>query len=510
MKLATLVTAMVFFCCQAQLVWAEVPVVIGSKIFTESYALSELAAQTIETDPTLSVERKFGMGSTGILFESLKDGAIDVYSEYTGTLAETILNQPQLTSVEEIRAALAPLGLTISESLGFNNTYALAVKETFAQQYHLRTMSDLRKISPQFRAAFSYEFMNRADGYHGMARRYQFNFAPHNVIRMEHSLVYQAIDDGAADIIEVYATDANIKKYHLRVLIDDAHYFPSYQAVWVARKAFTVRHPQAWLSLGRLEGKINEAEMRSMNAAADIEKLSFADIAARFLASQHLPVLTVSSSARDNTLSEIFRRSKEHLWLVGISFLFSLLIGVPLGIVAARYRVTGQIILVSSTLIQTIPTLALLCFLIPVFGIGLKPALIALCLYSLLPVVLNTVTALRNIDEKLIENARAFGLSEWQILAHIELPLSSPVILAGLKTAAIISVGTATLAALIGAGGYGALIISGLSLNNTSIILAGAIPAAVMALLVHAVFGVLENLLVPAGLRKSSRLRHAE
>lgn len=503
MNSSRLLTLLVFFCCQSSAAWADAPVVVGSKIFTESYVLSELAAQTIEADPALSVDRKFGMGSTGILFESLKDGAIDVYSEYTGTLAETILKNPQLTSIEAIRAALAPLGLTISESLGFNNTYALAVKASFAQRYHLRTMSDLQKISPQFRAAFSYEFMDRADGYHGMANRYQFKFAPEKVIRMEHSLVYKAIDDGAVDIIEVYATDANIKKYDLRVLADDAHYFPSYQAVWVARTAFTVKHPQAWLSLRRLEGKINEVDMRSMNAAADIEKTSFPDIASRFLAPQHLPATAATVSARDNTFSEIYRRSKEHLWLVGFSFLFSLLIGVPLGIIAARFRVAGQIILLSSTLVQTIPTLALLCFLIPVFGIGLKPALIALCLYSLLPVVLNTFTALRNTDARLLENARAFGLSEWQILTHIELPLGSPVILAGLKTAAIVSVGTATLAALIGAGGYGALIISGLSLNNTSTILAGAIPAALMALLAHAVFGLLERLIVPLGLRKS-------
>lgn len=510
MKLRALLMMLVIFCCQDRLVWAGDKIVIGSKIFTESYVLSEIAAQTIEATPTLLIDRKFGMGSTGILFESLKDGAIDVYSEYTGTLAETILHNPTLTSVEDIRKALAPLGLSISDSLGFNNTYALAVKESFAQKYHLQTMSDLRKISPQFRAAFSYEFMDRADGYRGMANRYQYNFAPEKVSRMEHSLVYKAIDEGAVDIIEVYATDANIEKYHLRVLVDNDHYFPAYQAVWVARTAFTINHPDAWRSLRKLEGKINESDMRLMNASADIEKVSFPDIASRFLATQEQQTKVSPARPRYSMFSEIILRTKEHLWLVGISLLFSLLIGVPLGICAARFRITGQIILLSSTLVQTVPTLALLCFLIPVFGIGLKPAFIALCLYSLLPVVLNTFTALRNIDEKLIENARAFGLNEMQILTRIELPLGSPVILAGLKTAAIVSVGTATLAALIGAGGYGALIISGLSLNNTSTILAGAIPAALMALLAHGIFGVLETVIVPLGLRKSSRLFHVE
>ena len=495
----------VILCLQANLLCADRPIVIGSKIFTESYVLSELAAQTIESSSKFVIERKFGMGSTGILFESLKSGAIDVYPDYTGTLAETILKNPQLKSIDQIRAGLKPFGLTISSSLGFNNTYALAVKESFAQKYDLRTMSDLQKLTAKFRAAFSYEFMDRADGYLGMVNRYQFKFDPEKVIRMEHSLVYKAIDEGAVDVIEVYSTDANINKYQLRVLGDDRNYFPAYQAVWVTSTSFAGKHPGEWQRLQNLEGKINEGEMRSMNAAADIEKINFPEIASKFLDAKQLQGKTLSVSTRANLFDEIVQRTKEHLWLVGIALLFSFVIGLPLGIIAARLRVAGQIILLSSALVQTIPTLALLCFLIPVFGVGLKPALVALCLYSLLPVVLNTFTALRNVDEKHIENARAFGLSPMQILTRIELPLGSPVILAGLKTATIVSVGTATLAALIGAGGYGALIISGLSLNNISTILAGAIPAALMALLAHFLFAVLDRLVVPRGLRRHVR-----
>ena len=150
------------------------------------------------------------------------------------------------------------------------------------------------------------------------------------------------------------------------------------------------------------------------------------------------------------------------------------------------------------------PSLALLCFLIPLFGVGMKPALAALCMYSLLPVVLNTFTGIRSIDPKHLENARAFGLTGSQILFRIVLPLASPTVLAGIKTATIVSIGTATLAALVGAGGYGAPIISGLSLNDVPTILTGAVPAAIMALMAYGLFELMGLALIPAGLRKQT------
>ena len=488
-------------------------VVVGSKIFTESYILGETAAQILEgasseretkntagatTGHTaehgaIRVERRLGLGSTGLLFEALKNGAIDVYPDYTGTLTETLLKDPKLRSIGKIRAALEKLGITISDPLGFNNTYALAVKEKFAEAHHLRSIGDLRGLEKNIRAAFSYEFMEREDGYNGMVDRYQLSFAPENVRRMEHSLVYKAMDEDAVDLIEVYSTDANIKRFGLRVLRDDLDYFPNYQAVWVARTAFVDKHPDEWKSLLHLEGGITDEKMLSMNALADIEKQSFGKIASNFLGSR----VDHSQSVWD----QIFQRTEEHLWLVGIALLFSVFIGVPLGLVASRSKVVGQGILLLSALGQTIPALALLCFLIPLFGVGMKPAVVALCLYSLLPVVLNTFTGIRGVDQRHIENAKAFGLNRSQLLFKITLPLASPMILTGVKTAAIVSIGTATLAALIGAGGYGALIVSGLSLNNVQMILMGAIPAALMALLAHFIFELFGKLLVPKGLR---------
>ena len=471
-------------------------IVVGSKAFTEGYVLGEIAAQTIESASTVPVTRKLGMGSTGILFEALKSGGIDVYSDYTGTLAEAILKRPDLKSIEDIQQALLAMDLVMSGPLGFDDTYALAVKESFAEQHNLHSISDLAGIESKIRAAFSYEFMDRKDGFQGMAASYHLHIAPKNVNRMEHSLTYQAIDDGAVDLIDLYSTDAKIEKSQLRVLKDDHGYFPVYQAVWVARKNFTERHPREWQALLNLQGSISERAMIDMNAQADIQHLSFAKIAARHLGFE---------APRSQSLkSNILQRTREHLWLVGIALLFSVVIGIPLGLVAVRFHAAGQAILIFSALIQTVPSLALLCFLIPLFGVGMRPALAALCLYSLLPVVLNTFTGIRSIDPKHVENARAFGMTGRQILLRIVLPLASPTVLAGIKTATLVSIGTATLAALVGAGGYGAPIVSGLSLNDVPTILTGAIPAALMALIAYGLFEVLGRLLIPAGLRKQS------
>jgi osmoprotectant transport system permease protein len=488
--------SLAWLCFAAAGAAAAPSIVVGSKAFTEGYVLGEIAAQTIEAVSSVPVTRKLGMGSTGILFAALKSGAIDVYSDYTGTLTEAILKRPDLKSIEAIQQALLAQDLVMSGPLGFDDTYALAVKESFAERRQLRSISDLKGAEAGIRAAFSYEFMDRQDGYLGMSAAYQLHFVPKNVSRMEHSLTYQAIDDGAVDLIDLYSTDAKIEKSRLRVLKDDRGYFPVYQAVWVARKAFTESHPLEWQALLKLQGSISAQAMIDMNAQADIQHKSFAQIAAEHLGSE---------APRSQSLkSSILQRTREHLWLVGIALLFSVLIGIPLGLTAARFHAAGQAILILSALIQTVPSLALLCFLIPVFGVGMKPALAALCMYSLLPVVLNTFTGIRSIDPKHVENARAFGLTARQILLRIVLPLASPTVLAGIKTATIVSIGTATLAALVGAGGYGAPIVSGLSLNDVPTILTGAIPAALMALIAYGLFELLGLLLIPAGLRKQA------
>lgn len=198
----------------------------------------------------------------------------------------------------------------------------------------------------------------------------------------------------------------------------------------------------------------------------------------------------------------VMRAVVEHLELTGIALLLATLLGVPLGIHIARARfLSGPVLAFVSTL-QTIPSVALLGFLIPVFGIGMKPAVIALFLYSLLPIVRNTFTGIDQVDTAAIEAARGMGMRERQILFRVTIPQALPVLMAGIRTAAVLCVGIATIAALIGAGGLGAFIFRGISMLNTRMVLAGAVPAAVLALLLDAGLAGLERAITPPGLRK--------
>jgi osmoprotectant transport system permease protein len=307
---------------------------------------------------------------------------------------------------------------------------------------------------------------------------------------MEHSLSYSAIHNGAVDLIDVYTTDAKIGKFRLKVLEDDLHYFPSYQAVVLSRLDYVHAHPRLWAEVQKLKGTLSEETMQRLNRGPDLEGRSFAETVSDYLG-LHSKLVEPST-----VLSKVVDRTKEHLLLVGVALLFSVLIGVPMGIVAARSPLLGQAILILSGLLQTIPSLALLCFFVPLLGIGVRPALAALCVYGLLPVVLNTFVGLRALDPDLMEVARALSLGGWQKLWRIELPLAAPSILAGVKTSAIVGIGTATLAALIGAGGYGAPIVEGLAMNDNQSILMGAIPAALMALCAHAIFELVGRLIV--------------
>jgi osmoprotectant transport system permease protein len=457
---------------------------VGSKVFTESYVLGEIAAQVIEQVGEARVERRFGLGGTGIVEQALLSGSIDLYPEYTGTIAEThLLQRPEAGN------------LIISQSLGFNNTYALALRGDYAQAHALSRISDLKR-DPAIHAGLSHEFMERPDGYPGLVARYGLRLT--QVDSISHSLALDALASGGIDLTDVYSTDAKIGKFGLQVLIDDGHLFPEYAGVWLARAELGRKYPKTWAALKRLEGRFSNAEMIRLNREVDIDRRSFADVAAQVVRNPAPP------SGAPGWWPEVRARTVEHLKLVFISLLASLLVGLPLGIAAFKYRLVRQPILLLSGVVQTIPSLALLCFLIPVFGIGTLPALVALFLYALLPIVANTYTGLATLDPRLIESAKALGLTPGQRLRLIELPLASPSILTGVRTSAIISVGTATLAALIGAGGYGAPIVTGLALNDQQLILQGAIPAAVLSLLVQGLFEGIERVLVPASLRSGT------
>ncbi len=460
---------------------------IGSKRFTESYVLGEILTQTAAAHG--KAEHRQGLGNTAIVLAALQAGSIDVYPEYIGTIDLEILKNSKASSLPEMKAALAKIGLGVGVPLGFNNTYALAVRGDSAG---LTTISQLA-AHPELKFGLSHEFIGRADGWPGLAMRYGLPQTPRG---LDHGIAYAAQAEKQVDVIDIYSTDAKIAEYKLRVLDDDLHYFPRYDAVLLYRLDAPTRFPAQWQAIAALENKIPAAQMIAMNAAVEIDKRSFAAVAADWL--HHKPA---SAPRRSALMEKLFdhklgQLTREHVFLVLVSTGLACLFGIPLGVLAAFSPRLRQPVLAATGVLQTIPSLALLAMLIPLLGmIGTVPALIALFVYALLPIVRNTCTGILQVPAGLRTAALALGLTVRQRLLHVDLPLALPVILAGVKTAAVMSVGTATIAAFIGAGGYGERITIGLALNDNTMLLAGAIPAAVLALLTQGVFELLEKTL---------------
>ena len=468
------------------------PIIVGSKKFTESYVLAEIAKRALE-NAGIKVEHRQGMGGTIILWEALRGGGIDVYPEYTGTIAEEMLKQPG-ASIVQIRNALSAQGIAMTDDLGFNNTYALVMRRDQSEQLGLTTISDLR-THRELKFGLTHEFLERRDGWRPLSERYQL--APSQVLGIDHALGYAALAKDEIDVKDAYSTDAKIGDYRLVTLIDDLHFFPQYKAVFLYRKTLS---SQAAHALNDLSNSIDESRMIRLNSEAERTK-NYAAAAQQFFGTTDGAIMTsfVSESFRDKLLRWVTR----HLELAGISLLLAIIVGLPLGIVASRGGAVGHAILGATGVIQTIPSLALLALLVPLpfFGISARTAIVALFLYGLLPIVRNTATGLQDISRPLRESAIVLGLTAGQRLRKIFLPLASRSILAGIKTSAVINIGTATLAALIGAGGLGEPIISGLNLNDHVTILEGAIPAALLALLVQFFFDLLDRVLIPRGLR---------
>lgn len=484
---------------------AQKPLTVGSKRFTESYILGEIIRQAADAAGEGTAVHRQGLGNTGIVFAALKNGDIDVYPEYTGTVAQDLLKEKKTGTLEQLSTELAPQGLGVGIPLGFNDTYALAMRDDMAAKLNIRTVSDLAR-HPDLRLGLSQEFIGRADGWPGLVKAYKLPFGlPQG---FDHGTAYKAISGGTVDVVDVYSTDAEIAEYRLRVLNDDRRYFPTYDAVLVYRSDMPRRLPKTWAMLSRLRGTIPAARMIAMNAAAQVGHESFSAIARQFVA-QNLKIVDTSRPVAENRSfwgqvfgGDFWLLTRQHLFLVFVSLVFSIVLGIPLGIWAARQTKAAPPILSTVGLIQTVPSLALLAFLIPLLHrIGTVPALIALFLYSLLPIVRNTYTGLTDIPPSLRESAMALGLPPRARLRLIELPLAARSILAGIKTSAVINVGTATIAAFIGAGGYGERINIGLTNYDNTTLLAGAIPAALLALLVQFGFDGLDRLIVSAGLR---------
>ena len=470
-------------------------VTIGSKAFTESVILGEIVTRLAQ-DAGAQAEHQRELGGTRVLWNAVLRGDLDIYPEYTGTIAQEILaGKPIAAGPEGLRAAVEAEGLRMGQPLGFNNTYAIGMREPVAEGLGIVTISDLRDHA-EVVFGFSNEFIDRGDGWPSLRDAYGL---PQTDVRgLQHDLAYRALETDDIQAMDLYSTDAEIEYYGLRVLIDDREHFPTYNAVLIYRPDLLSRAPRVVAAMARLQGAISGATMSSLNKRAKIDRVSEDRVAADFLDA----TLHVSTEVTDVTiLDRLLQRTGEHLTLVLLSLAAAILVAIPLGILSARYERLGQLILGGAGIIQTIPALALLVFMIPFVGTQEPPAICALFLYSLLPIVRNTYTGLTDIPQHMRESAEALGLPPGVRLRLIELPLASRSILAGIKTSAVINVGFATLGAFIGAGGYGQPILTGLRLDDMGLILQGAIPAAVLALLVQGLFELSERILVPRGLR---------
>jgi len=475
---------------------AEEPVsiTVGSKGFTESVILGEMLSHlTRQTGIESRHQRQ--LGGTSVLWNALLSGEIDAYPEYTGTLLQEIMVKENLQTEVELKQALTARGLRMTSPLGFNNTYAIGMKAELAERFKLHTISDLKK-HPELVLGFGNEFMDRADGWPGLQQGYQL--PQQNVRGLDHDLAYRGIESGTLHVTDLYTTDAEIAYYKLRALEDDLNYFPVYNAVILYRADVEQRAPEVAAMFKRLAGRIDAPTMSRMNAQVKLNGEAESAVAAGFLKQ----ALNLDVDYQIQTAWQRFwQHTGEHLVLVGISLSAAILFAVPLGILAARRERLGPIVLGVVAIIQTIPSLALFVFMIPLLGIGGPPAIMALFLYSLLPIVRNTYAGLKDIPPAIIESAQALGLPSRARLRIVELPLATRAILAGIKTSAVINVGTAALSALIGAGGYGQPILTGIRLDDTGLILQGAIPAAALALLVQGLFELIERRLLPKGLR---------
>lgn len=494
------------------------PVTIASKPFGESYILAEMFAQLLESH-RIPVTRRFGFGATEVAIGALKSGAIDAYPEYTGTglvavlhdsLPDSIARDPLRVYAHVSREFDKRLGMRWLPPLGFENTYAIAVRKETATQYNLKTLSDLARAGKSLDAGLTADFIGRSDGLAGLRKAYSLEFK--SVRSLSPALKYQALAQGAVDVVDGYSTDGLLARYDLVVLQDDKRFFPPYQAAALVGNRLARDNPNAIATLTLLSGKIDERRMRALNQRVEVNREEVASVARSALAdlgliNQSGPTRAEESSEKGfvryflDQKSNILAQASRHLLLSAVALLAAIMVAVPLGLALEQSRRGAEATLTVLGIIETIPSIALLAFMLPLFGVGVTPALIALWLYALYPIARATYTGVREADPDAVEAAEALGTTSMQRLFWIRLPLATPVIMSGIRTAGVIIVGAATLAAFIGAGGLGEPIVQGLALADTRLVLSGAIPAAILAVLVDRILAAGEHLLRPPHLR---------
>jgi len=467
---------------------------VGSKKFTENVILGWMGTHLMRAEG-LSVTHREELGGSRFLWEALVRGDIDAYPEYTGTLRQEILADRSIPpNPDSLRAVLREYGVGMTAPLGFNNTYALGMRTAQADSLGIETIGDLR-AHPNLQFGFSNEFMDRSDGWPSLRRAYDL---PQSAQGIDHDLAYRGLENGQLDVIDLYSTDAEIERQNLRVLRDTQGHFPAYEAIFLYRRDLTTRAPAAVSALRQLEGTLPADTMQALNARTKIDQEDEGQVAADFV---NRALGLTATADTDTRLQRLRRYTADHLVLVGLSLGLAILFGIPLGITAAKRRVLGPGILLVVGVIYTIPALALLAVMVPPLGLGRVPAVTALFLYSLLPIVWTTYTGLKDLSTPLMESAEALGLSAGAKLWRVELPLAARSILAGVKIAAVINIGAATLGALIGAGGYGQPILTGIRRANLGLILEGTVPAGVLTILALAVFEGLERAVLPRSMQ---------
>lgn len=482
--------------------WDSSELKVGSKAFTESVILGELLQQ-LSLDAGVSAEHLRHLGGSRLVFQALKQHDIVAYVEYTGTIDQELLSDIPIANDKQRSEALAQHGILISPPLGFNNTYAIAMRRSQAQELGIANISDLSRHR-QLKYGLSNEFIDRGDGWPALSRRYAL--PNDHVFGLDHDLAYRQLRSGEIDVMDAYVTDARIDPKELILLQDDKQHFPQYSAVILYTSQLAERYPQLVSAWQRLIGQVDEDAMRQMNGDVEFTHLDESQVAADFLRERMQIVYQPPLQTRSQRVAQ---HILEHLDLVRRSLLPAILIAIPLGVVAYHWRLLGQTILGITSIVQTIPALALLVMLIPLsnwlgassVGRGSITAVLALFLYSLLPVVRNTFAGLNDVPGFYRDSAQALGLSPFWRLSYVELPLATRSILAGIKTAAVLNIGYATLGALIGAGGLGQPILTGIRLNRFDLILEGALPAALLALTAQALFELLERRVLSKGMK---------
>lgn len=473
-------------------------IIVGSKEFTEELILGNIMKLLLEQNG-FAVNDRIGLSGTMTNHMALVNGDIDVYMEYTGTAYTVILKQTKpIYDPHQVYEFVKKeyekrWNLTWLRPANFDNSNALVMKKDESDRLGIKTISELalyvRQHPEKLSFATNAEFLSRPDGLTLLEKHYGFAFPQDKIVKMDIGLTYVALNDGKVDVAMGFSTDAAIKKFGLATLDDDKRFFPIYNPAPVVRQEVLDRYPQVKEILDQIGPRLTTDQMILMNYEVEVEGHNPQDVAREWLQKEGLVVQNnntssvIFSSSTIQNIGYLVQKISQHLEVSAISVAVAILIGLGLGTVLAsvQSKIIPTIVLTLVTIIFTIPSIAMFGFMMPIFGLGLVPSIIALVLYAQIPILRNTYTGLSNVSSSIINAAEGLGLDKQEILFKIKFPMAAPVIMAGIRSSVVLTIGIATIASLIGAGGLGDMIFHGIEQGNTELILTGTIPVAVLA-----------------------------